>query len=251
VTCDDLRRDAAGLAAMRPGHPERDAAFLHARDCPGCQEALRKGAALIALLDALPAPEAPPKAVLARVAAAIAAETRRARALTGRAAGVAAGVAWVAFLLFARHHETAAPVWIGAVVVGLAALAVAIAGPRLGGWVAAATVGASTLFALVAGTGRELEPAAGLHCFVSELLAGTAAFGAAMWMRRRHGEAETPWSFAAVAAAGALAGQAALNVVCGARDALPHLLVFHTGGVLVAAALGAAIGSARWVRGIG
>ena len=47
--------------------------------------------------------------------------------------------------------------------------------------------------------------------------------------------------YAAVAAAGALAAQAALHITCPSRTAMAHLLVFHTGGVLLAAMIGAMI----------
>ncbi|HEY6001519.1 MAG TPA: hypothetical protein VIV57_01515, partial [Anaeromyxobacter sp.] len=43
-------------------------------------------------------------------------------------------------------------------------------------------------------------------------------------------------AMAAAAAAGALAGDAALQLACPARAAMPHLLAFHVGGVVLAAA---------------
>jgi hypothetical protein len=43
------------------------------------------------------------------------------------------------------------------------------------------------------------------------------------------------------AAAGALAGHAALHLTCPVRAATPHLLAFHAGGVLLAAALGLSV----------
>src|SRR5262249_62275605 len=45
--------------------------------------------------------------------------------------------------------------------------------------------------------------------------------------------------FACVAAAGALAGQAALPLTCPRRLDLPHLFAFHVGGVALAALIGA------------
>jgi hypothetical protein len=41
---------------------------------------------------------------------------------------------------------------------------------------------------------------------------------------------------AAAAAAGALAADAALQVTCAAHTAVPHLLAFHVGGIVLAAA---------------
>jgi hypothetical protein len=57
---------------------------------------------------------------------------------------------------------------------------------------------------------------------------------------------------AAAASAGALAGYAALQVTCAAHAAIPHLVAFHVGGVLLAAG-GAALlwRSPRPVHGFG
>ena len=69
LSCEELRRDAAGLATLPPGDPEREAAYAHARGCAGCAAALREGERLVALLEALPPEPAPSAAVLRRASA--------------------------------------------------------------------------------------------------------------------------------------------------------------------------------------
>jgi hypothetical protein len=114
---------------------------------------------------------------------------------------------------------------------------------RLGGRITLAAAAVSAIFALLAGNSGDLELGGSVHCFLSELIAGCVALGVAVFVRSRQGEVAGPGFLGATAAAGALAGQAALNVVCHTRDALPHLLVWHTGGVLVAALVGAGVGA--------
>lgn len=238
-------KDAAALAMLPSDDAERVAAFAHAAECPECAAELAKGEALRALLETAPAPEPPPPAVLARVAAELRAEAARADRRVGRAVGAAIVLVWLALLVFARHRAEGASVWLVAAVVGLAAVVAALAGVRLGGRIALAVAGVSALFALFAGTDPDGSLGPGMPCMGSELFAGVVALGVAWAIRSRQGELVGPGFLGAVAAAGALAGQAALNVTCHVRDALPHLLVFHTGGVIVAALLGSALGAVR------
>ena len=65
-----------------------------------------------------------------------------------------------------------------------------------------------------------------------------AATAALLWRRRVAVGASL---YAAVATAGALAGQAALHLTCPVRTAGEHLFVFHTGGILLAALVGALV----------
>ena len=243
-------KDAVGLAMLARDDGERVAAFAHAAGCAECAAELAKGEKLRALLEAAPAPEPPPPAVLARVAAELRAEAARADRRVGRAVAVAIVLAWIVLLVFAQHRAEGATVWLGAAVVGLGAVVAALAGVRLGGRIALAAAGASALFALFAGTGADVGLERGMPCMGSELFAGFVALGVAWAIRSRQGELVGPGFLGAVAAAGALAGQAALNVTCHVRDALPHLLVFHTGGVIVAALIGAALGAVQAKRQI-
>jgi hypothetical protein len=60
---------------------------------------------------------------------------------------------------------------------------------------------------------------------------------AGAWLTLRRGTSSLATSaVAAGAAAGALGGVAALQLTCSGHTALPHLVVFHVGGVLLATA---------------
>jgi hypothetical protein len=62
-----------------------------------------------------------------------------------------------------------------------------------------------------------------------------------LWIAARSAWPVGAGLLAAVGAAGALAGQAALSLLCPAPIAVPHLVAFHTGGVMLGAALGAGL----------
>src|SRR5204863_49955 len=70
TTCERIQSEAAGLAALAPGDPERVAAFGHARTCPACAQALDEGVALLRLLELAAPAEAPRPEALALAAAA-------------------------------------------------------------------------------------------------------------------------------------------------------------------------------------
>ncbi|HTN52614.1 MAG TPA: hypothetical protein VML50_09450, partial [Anaeromyxobacter sp.] len=97
----------------------------------------------------------------------------------------------------------------------------------------------------IAGRGGPLEAGLGFHCLALELACAAGAV-AAGWAAVRRGVTALGGRLAAgAAAAGALAGDAGLHLVCRAQDSLPHLLVFHVGGVALVAVL-----AARLVRGL-
>jgi len=233
--CDELRANAAGIASLREGDPEREAYLAHARGCPGCAEALRDGEKLMAALGraSLPAPSAQ---ALQRASAPILRELRPTSSWGLRATAALAAAAVP--VLFARHHDWEG--WAAALIVLAAATALsATAGMwKAGAWVALA---ASAGFALAAGgvpgfprAGAGLVPSVGLDCFGLEILGGALAALVAL-------RAASRGSLAAAAASGALAAQAALHVACSAHLQAPHLWLFHVGGVAVAAALGFAL----------
>jgi hypothetical protein len=60
--------------------------------------------------------------------------------------------------------------------------------------------------------------------------------GAGWWALRGGTSTLTRSTLAAAAAAGALAGDAALQIACPAREMWPHVFAFHLGGLLLAAA---------------
>ena len=217
----------------------------HVRTCAECAAAVRKSQELDALLAAavLPGPSA---AAMQRASAPVLAEMRaelqasrrapkRARGGAWAVQGLAAVAAFAAPLLFLHHRDASA--WTAALVV-LAASAVlaATAGTlRAGGLVVLA---ASAGFAVAEG-GIPGFSNAGLNgdylCFCIELAAAALPLGAALWLSRRD---PRPGALAQAAAAGALAGQAALNLCCGAHQEAPHLWAFHVSGVAAAALIG-------------
>jgi hypothetical protein len=238
VTCEELRRDAAGLAALAEGDPDRTAAYTHARSCAACAAELRRGERLVALLEAA-APARAPSPALRRAAAPILEDLPATppRLLLPVAAAVGALLAAVA----ARSHSTdpldaLAAIALAAIAIGLAALA-----PRAGGRVVGAALVVSALAAALEGAVGPLTPLEGVKCVGVELAAAAVPLLAVVAVWRRSG-ASAPVRLAAAAAAGALAGQAALALTCHAPDAALHVAAFHLGGVLAAAALGAATG---------
>ncbi len=232
--CDRLRADAPGLAALRSDDPERVAAWSHANGCPGCASALREAERLQALIAGCePAPL--PVGATERASRAIVAELRREarRRALGSIVAICASV--LLFVGFARSRSRSTEDWAMAAV--LAALAIALAAfarrrPLL-------VVGVTVLAALAAGLAFGQTPLAGapgVHCLATELASAAVVVGA-VWLALRKGTTSPARSaIAAAAAAGALAGDAALQVTCGAQDEVPHLLAFHVGGVLLAAA---------------
>lgn len=161
------------------------------------------------------------------------------REARGRVVGSVAAIGAALVLLVTLAHERShAPGEVGiALALALAALGLAVLGGRFALGAAGAAVAAALAAALLGGGTGPLEAGMGLHCLLSELAAGGAVLVAVRFVLR--GSATSPpfWAFAAGAAAGALSADAALEVTCGARESLPHLLVFHLGGVLVAVAM--------------
>lgn len=104
--------------------------------------------------------------------------------------------------------------------------------------VLAAVLLASLLLALATGDGGGLDPVIGLHCAFTELVAAAIPYGVLLYSVVRGRRVAGAPSFAATAAAGALAGQLYLLLRCPVRAHEPHLLVAHTGAVVLAALLG-------------
>jgi hypothetical protein len=217
----------------------------HVRTCADCTAAVAEGEKLNALLGlaTLPGPSA---AALQRAAAPVLAEMHaqaQARAFAPRrgpraawvARGLAAVAAFAAPLLFLHHWDKTG--WTAAILVMAAAtvLAATAGTLRAGGLVVLA---ASAGFAVAeggipgfSGAGLKLDYA----CFCVELAAAMLPLGAVLWLSRKD---LRPGALAQAAAAGALAGQAALNLCCGAHQEAPHLWMFHVSGVAAAALIG-------------
>jgi len=110
----------------------------------------------------------------------------------------------------------------------------------LSGWLLlAAIVAMSLVLALVMGHGGDsILGLHGVQCVGVELLAAAVPYGILSYSAIRGGRSGSAGGFAATAAAGAFAGQLYLLVRCPDRMHTPHLLVIHTGAVLLAALLG-------------
>jgi hypothetical protein len=239
MTCAERRAQAAGIAALPEGDPEREAYLAHARECPGCLEELRKSEKLVRLLESARLPAPSPEA-LRRASAHVLAGLARPR-MAWAARGGAAVAAFALLLLAARHRDPegwAAALIIAALAAALAATAGVLRAGALVGVAAAAAfalaAGGAPGFA-VAGQMGGLVPDVGAECLLAELLAAALPLAAAVWTFRRD---PRPGSLAQAAAAGALAGQAALHIGCSAHAQAAHLWVFHVGGVLLAALAG-------------
>ena len=240
---------AAFVAALPQEDPERRDAEEHARSCSSCRTALDEGTRLVALLEeALPLP--PPTAeALARAAKAIETETaheRRSRRLLKWAVGAGVVGSW-AFQLTCGIGTPIdfAPSTV-AVSIAVVAISVSIVlFVRSRRELAVLTIVAmSGLLVYVAQAVPGLEPGYGIHCTLYELTASAIPWIVAMVASRRAGVVLDGWNLAAVAAGGALASQAAQHMTCPVAHADTHLLVFHLGGVMLAAALGS-LGSVR------
>jgi hypothetical protein len=226
---------AAFIASLPEEDPERAAALEHAKQCAPCRDALSEGERLMRLIDTSQEAREVPASSAATVVDMIEAELRRdsIRQAAWPAALVAA--AFVLEVALARQLRTD-PRSFGAGLT-VAALAVALASLNRGKLpVVLAAIAASAVFAVTMASTSLLAPAAGLECTLLELFAAALPWVA---FHRVAGPWRSRSAASAVAAAGALSGHAALHLACPVAHADAHLLVFHFGGVVLAAVVGA------------
>jgi hypothetical protein len=145
--------------------------------------------------------------------------------------------------MLSRHPPATGSAWLIAALLSGAACCLMLLARRSGMAAALLATFAAAVPALVADHGS-LDPAAGVHCAIVELLSAAVPLAAlALWRRaegvsRASARSAPSWpSVAGVAASGALAGDATLHISCSVADSILHLLVFHVGGVALAAAL--------------
>lgn len=242
MKCEDVRPHAAGLASLPEGDPERREAFTHAGTCPECARALRQGEKLQDLLVQARLTEAPSPEALRRTAEEIRRELDGAAPARDReivwpiAASMVLGFTVIA--LIRRNGWDDGRSWAAAITFALAAASLATIAPRRSPLLVAGVAVASLLFAWFAGSAGRLEPEIGVHCVLSELAAAAFPIATTLILVRSGRSEGGVLLFAAVAAAGALAGHAALHVACPVRSDAPHLFAFHTGGVVLAAFVG-------------
>jgi hypothetical protein len=233
--CDRIRAEAPGLASLRSDDPERMSAMSHARGCAACARALREGERLQSLLVAAEV-EPLPVAALERASQAIGAQLRREARRRVVASLAAVSVAVLVFIAFGRARSHSLGDWALAAVLWAIAVAVAAAVSRRPLLVATLSVLASATAALISGAPGPLAPALGIECVVTELASSALVAGAVWFTARAAATSPARSAIIAAACAGALAGDAALQVTCAAHTAVPHLLAFHVGGILLAAA---------------
>jgi hypothetical protein len=263
VPCDEIAADAMGLFALPADAPERTRAEAHAAGCADCARALAEGRRLWAMLDAAMLP-APSPAALARASAAVLAEADKETSMRAFLSVFAAVVAaWAIPLALMRAPIVAGTPLSASLGIMLLAATASIATVVWSRGAALAFPALSAITALAAGRGSALAPVVGVHCAAIEAMTAAAA-GAGAWYlaralaRARHDRALEPrprlvsLEVAAVGG-GALAGHAALHLGCSASSELPHLLVFHTGPVVLAVGLALALAAsadrARAARG--
>jgi hypothetical protein len=252
VTCGERQESAAGIVSLPADAPERRDSVAHARTCGACRAALAEGEALLRLLEeAQPAPVAEGVLVLAKaqILAELAAEAARGGART--AATVArGGAAWRPALATVAAVVGAylIPLAGGRRLAGLAAswsIALAAAGSLvtgaalvLGGALFGAIPVLSGVASFLAGGAGPLDALIGKKCLLFELLWSLPPLLTGAVLAWRGPLPRRPWVLLAAAGGGALAGQAALGVLCHAHQSHAHLFTFHTGGVLAALVVG-------------
>jgi hypothetical protein len=237
---DHFAAKAAFIAALAADDPERVEAETHARSCDACARALGEGRGLVAMLDRVPAPPPLSGEALARVSALIERERDRERtaSMPRLLAPAAVVVAWALELAIAKklaHGATGVVISVGWALA--AASLAAWAGVRARAAAIGATVASLLLVLAAMGDDAGVHALLGVKCTLLELVAACIPFGVAVAFARRAGHSVDPWRASAMAAAGALAGHAALHLSCKVPHAGPHLFVFHFGGVVLAALL--------------
>jgi anti-sigma factor RsiW len=251
TSCRDIAERADSLAEGGLDPALRRELEAHLAGCPQCQAFVAQLDLTSRALRALPPPELPADlraallgAVEARLAGPrpveaatpFAAPTWGLRRLGWEAAFATVGAAALVVGM-ARHPSRAVGDWGLAAALVVVALGLAALVRRLTLRFAAAAVSASLVAAALGGGAGPLELPTGEHCLLT-VVAAAAGVTAVAWLATRRGASRSLAPALGVwALAGAVAGDAALQVACGARDSLAHLLVFHAGGVALVALL--------------
>ncbi|HZY03355.1 MAG TPA: hypothetical protein VFF02_07615 [Anaeromyxobacteraceae bacterium] len=251
-TCKRMTEMATDRAEGHLGLLDRLAFDRHLARCDGCGAFVRQLEATRQALSRLPEPEISSGLNQALLAGFDAWVEARPAAPAPRAAWrfspwppLGAAAALVALLAFARHRSAAPDDWLVASALAAVALLLAVLAGRFAVGVALAAVAAAVAAALAGGTAGALDAATGAECLALELGAAAAAGGVAWLGARRGASGAVRRVVAGGAVAGALAADAALQITCRAREALPHALAFHAGGVLLVALAAAALVAVR------
>jgi hypothetical protein len=245
LTCRQLTELGTGYTegALDPATARRVEA--HLAGCRGCRTFIEQLVSTARALGSLPGPEVTPEARAAarrqfdawRSAGAPVAVGAGAATAPGRRAALAvlAVTGLGALLVLAARRPAPPPVdWAVAGALALAAMALAALVRRISVRFALAAVSASLAAALIRGRAGAWNLAEGLECLATELGVATGLAAIAWLAARRRAD---PAALGGWAVAGALAGDAALHLICEAHGALAHLALFHAGGVLLVALL--------------
>jgi hypothetical protein len=245
MRCSDLARHATDYSEGALLPLARWRARRHLRGCDPCRAyvtQLQLTARALPRLAVAPTTSAQEAAALALFrqwraegAPAAVAVVEEARAAPRFAAIViATGLASALGLAFARQLAPIGSAWLQGAFLEAAACGLMLLALRRG--VVAALL--ATLLAAVpvlALSHGSLAFATGMKCVIHELVTAAVPLVALVLLRRTTGISRA--GIAGIAASGALAGDAALHVSCPAASSAVHLLVFHVGGVALAAAL--------------
>ncbi|MBW2734110.1 MAG: hypothetical protein JRH20_17110 [Deltaproteobacteria bacterium] len=249
-TSDDMREFAAGIAALPVDDPQRQEAYDAAEEDPILARALAEGERLMELLD-LAEFDPPEEAVLQRVENLLLLEME---SEVSEAKAVTQTSPWTRILM-------PLATMVGPVVIvgmhgvnfsdprvvlagGLLALALLAAGGLswIGRPLAGLAIAAGGLFSVLVGQGGLTQVGAGVGCLMATLISAAAPLAMTVGLSLRGHLRGGPMVFGGAAAVGALAGLAALHLECPGTS-LGHLLVYHAGGVVAAAAIGLAVGT--------
>lgn len=245
-SCKEITELAASYAEDALDRDSRQRFDAHVATCPGCRTWLSQLAITTSAIRRLPPPALPAELqdqLLRRFDAWSAGRAAEGAPVTTVSAAARGRYAWEALVAvvgvvallagMARNPSRAVADWVVSMGLAAGAIALALLARRLTFRFAVAAVSAALVAAAIRGGPGQLELAEGLECLAIEVVAAGGVAGSAWLARRRSPRAVPlgPW-----AVAGALAGAAALQVACRAHTALPHLIVFHAGGVLLVAA---------------
>ncbi|MCC6751705.1 MAG: hypothetical protein IT371_28895 [Deltaproteobacteria bacterium] len=254
MSCTRLKDQATALANLPEDHDERRAAWAHAEACAGCRATLEEGIRLWALLGELPAPPPPSPEVMRRVAAEILSEpvwsqgeVREASRLPQFMLPIAGAAGWGALLALAKKYPPLGFSWaLSAGFMLVACVLLALVLKRRSGLLVATGIASVALSVIGAGTSAVSWGHGGICITVEAVSALLPLFAVAVLFGRRFA-VKSAAQYVATAAGGALAAQAALHITCPGNE-LHHNLIFHTGGVVVAAVLGLLVGNLPALR---
>lgn len=252
LTCKQMAELATERTEGALDVATRAAFDAHLEGCDGCRAYVRQLEVTRQALRRVPAPTVSPalqQALMAEFDAWAKAGVGAVALPAGRVpvrrfspwGAMAAVGTFVLLVAFARQRSQSPKDWLVAGGLAVAALAVSSLASRFAVGIVLAAVGASIAAGLMGGGAGAFEAATGAECLATELVAAGVVAAAAWAGVRGESRSVMRSALSLGGVAGALAADAALQLVCPAHEALLHLLVFHLGGVALVAAAGWAL----------